>query len=212
MKTIVGLFGQLSDADHAVSALEKAGFTQSDYSVLAQDHLIKRGENGRSGQGDDIRSGEDVSAGEGAGVGAAGGAVVGAVTGLLMGLGALAIPGVGPVIAAGTLATGLASSVAGGAIVGVTAGAATGGLVASLVDMGISDNEANFYAEGVKRGGVLITVQTDETRASKAESILRRFNALEVNTHTEAWQAEGWERFDETISPSKEHSLSRVAI
>lgn len=42
MKTIVGLFGQVSAADQAVYALEEAGFAQSDFSVLAQDHLIKR--------------------------------------------------------------------------------------------------------------------------------------------------------------------------
>lgn len=129
---------------------------------------------------------------------------MGGVTGLLMGLAALAIPGIGPVIAAGTLATVLAGSAA-GAVVGAAAGAVTGGVVAALVDLGIPEDEANFYAEGVKRGGVLVTVQTDEARASTAESILRRSNALEVNTHSESWRAKGWERFDETVSPSEEY-------
>ena len=201
MKTIIGLFGQVSDADNAVYALEKAGFAQSDLSVLVQDRLFEREDRKERRQS----SYEDVDPAEGAGVGVAGGAVVGSVTGLLMNLGALAIPGIGPVIAAGTLATVLAGSAAGGAIVGAVAGAVTGGVVAALVDLGIPENEANVYAEGVKWGGVLVTVQTDEVGASTAESILRRFNALEVNHPSESWRAKGWERFDETGSPSQEY-------
>lgn len=196
MRTIVGLFRNASDADLAVNALRDAGFTNTDISVLARDQAV-------SGYYDTgtYHSSEDVGAAEGAGVGAAGGAVVGGITGLLMGLGALAIPGIGPAIAAGTLATALGSAAAGTAVGAVT-GAVTGGIVAALVDMGVPEEDANFYAEGVKRGGVLVTVQADNTQASTVETIMNRFNAVEVDRHRETWRSGGWSRFDDTDYPS----------
>jgi hypothetical protein len=187
MRTIVGLFRNASDADLAVQALRDAGFTNANISVLARDEVLS--------------DYEDVGPGEGAAVGAAGGAVVGGITGLLMGLGALAIPGIGPAIAAGTIATALGSAAAGTAVGAVT-GAVTGGLVAALVDMGVPEEDANFYAEGVKRGGVLVTVQTDDTQARAVESIMNRFNALEVDRHRETWRSGGWNRFDDADYPS----------
>ncbi len=199
MQTIVGLFRTASDADLAINALRAAGFTNADLSVLARDEVIDEYD-------ETYDDDEDVGAVEGAGVGAAGGAVVGGLTGLLMGIGAIAIPGIGPAIAAGTLATALGSAVAGLAV-GAVAGAVTGGVVAALVDLGIPEEEANFYAEGVKRGGVLVTIQTDNAQAVMAESIMRRYNALEVDTHREAWRARGWNRFDEAVSPSDDYPL-----
>lgn len=195
MRTIVGLFRNASDADLAVDALYDAGFTNADLSVLARDEVV-----GDYGTGT-YRSTEDVDAAEGAGVGAAGGAVVGGITGLLMGLGAIAIPGIGPAIAAGTLATALSSAAAGTAV-GAVAGAVTGGIVAALVDMGVPEEDAHFYAEGVKRGGVLVTVQTADSQASTVESIMNRFNAVEVDRHRETWRSSGWRRFDDTDYPS----------
>ncbi|MFN8455850.1 MAG: general stress protein [Anaerolineae bacterium] len=195
MRTIVGLFRNAHDADMAVNALRNAGFTNTDLSVMARDEVMSDYDM------DAYRSGEDVDAAEGAGVGAVGGAAVGGITGLLMGLGALAIPGIGPVIAAGTLATALGSAAAGTAV-GAVAGAITGGVVAALVDMGIPQEDANFYAEGVKRGGVLVTVQTDESRAATAEDILDRFNAVEVEHERATWRSGGWNRFDDSDYPS----------
>jgi hypothetical protein len=81
-------------------------------------------------------------------------------------------------------------------------GAVTGGVVAALVDMGIPEEDANFYAEGVKRGGVLVTVQTADTQATTVESIMNRFNAVEVDRHRQTWRSSGWSRFDDNDYPS----------
>lgn len=193
MKTVVGLFRNSADAERAVDALEDAGFVEDDFSIVARDNVI---ETDYDYDDDD----EHVDAGEGAAVGAAGGATVGGVTGLLMGLGAIAIPGIGPVLAAGTLATALGSAVAGAGI-GAAAGAVTGGLVGALMDAGVPEEDAHFYAEGVRRGNVLVSVHADDSRASIATGILRQANAIDVNTQRDAWRAEGWERFDETSPP-----------
>ena len=68
--------------------------------------------------------------------------------GLLTGLGLMAIPGVGPVVAAGWLVATLAGAAAGGV---------TGGAVGALTEAGISKDEADVYAEGLRRGGAVVS-------------------------------------------------------
>ena len=95
------------------------------------------------------RDGVDDRA-EGAGKGAGIGATAGGVVGLLTGLGLLAIPGVGPVVAAGWLV-----ATAAGAAVGGTAG----GIIGALTQAGTSEEDAYIYAEGVRRGGTLVSAE-----------------------------------------------------
>jgi hypothetical protein len=77
------------------------------------------------------------------------------------------IPGVGPFHRGGCAGAriGLAgASVATGAL----AGAATGGLVGALTDYGVSESDSHYYESGVRRGGVIVTV--DLTSAGMSES------------------------------------------
>jgi hypothetical protein len=54
-------------------------------------------------------------------------------------------------------------------------------VIGLLKDQGISEEEAEFYAEGVKRGGALVTVQgVSEDRAEKAREILERHRAIDT--------------------------------
>jgi uncharacterized membrane protein len=195
MKTVVGLFEDYRDADRAVSELSSQGFTRSEISIAARDSAIRD----RMVAGE---AGTERAVAESAGAGAVGGSVVGGLAGLLVGIGALAIPGVGPVIAAGTLATTLGSTAVGAGI-----GAAAGGLIGALVGLGIPEEDATFYAEGVKRGGVLVTVQTSDDRASEALSIMRRSNAVDVDTQRNTWTKSGWNgRFDDTLEPDENYT------
>ncbi|MGO4523789.1 hypothetical protein AB4097_02860 [Microvirga sp. 2MCAF35] len=98
-----------------------------------------------------------------AGATAAAGTVAGAGAGLLAGLGTVAVPGFGPVIAAGWIVS---------TLVGAGAGAAVGGLAGALVDAGVGDEEAQNYAEGVRRGGALVTVKVDEAQRDRVVRIL----------------------------------------
>ncbi|MBB3018793.1 putative membrane protein [Microvirga lupini] len=98
-----------------------------------------------------------------AGATAAAGTVAGVGAGLLAGLGTVAIPGFGPVVAAGWIVS---------TLVGAGTGAAVGGLAGALADAGLSNEEAQAYADGVRRGGALVTVKVDETRMDKVVRIL----------------------------------------
>ncbi len=174
-KTVVALFDNLDGAQGAVQQLLEAGFSRDDISVV------------RTNQQGDYTSGNVVEASEhdasGAAAGAGIGAVLGGLAGLLVGLGALAIPGIGPVIAAGPIATTLA---------GAGLGAATGGLVGALADAGVPEPDAGAYAEGVRRGGTLVTVRAGEERVSQATEVLNRFSPVDINQRTGEWETSGY--------------------
>jgi uncharacterized membrane protein len=177
MKTITGLFDTYSDAEAAVYNLERAGIRSDDISIVSNNS------DGRY---------EESNAAEGAGTGAGIGAAVGGTGGLLAGLGLLAIPGVGPVVAAGWLA---ATTV--GAVAGAAVGGATGGLIGALTDSGVPEADAHVYAEGVRRGGTLVTARVDDSRVAAVEAIMRRHNPMDADKLGAEYRASGWTRFDE---------------
>ncbi len=192
LKNVVGLFDNASDAQGALQDLKNAGFSGTDISFVANNSRNEYGDVDTTG-----RSDTGTEAEEGAGFGATGGAVLGGLTGLLVGLGALAIPGIGPVVAAGTLATALGSTAVGAGI-----GAAAGGLVGALVGAGVPEEHANLYAEGVRRGGALITVQAgSDEEADRAADIMDRHDVVDIDRRGEEYRAGGFSRFDENTEP-----------
>jgi hypothetical protein len=176
MKTVSALYDTYSEASSAVNALEAAGIPHSDISVVAN-----------NSDSSHQPSNAAADAGTGAGVGAA----VGGVGGLLTGVGIMAIPGLGPVVAAGWL---VATAV--GAVAGAAAGGTAGGLVGSLTTSNVPESDTNIYAEGVRRGGALVTVKVEEARAAEAKSILQRQKYVDINRRGEAYRQSGWSTFD----------------
>ncbi len=153
------------------------------------------------------RDGVDDRA-EGAGKGAGIGAGLGRAAGLLAGLGLLAIPGLGPVVAAGWLAA---------TAVGAAAGAATGGLVGALTESGVSKEDAPLYAEGVRRGGTLVSARVPDADRSRLDAILNT-SAVNLRDRSTAWQKSGWKTFDPASKPygadevRRERELYRTGI
>ena len=171
-RTVSRLFDSYSQAQAAVEALEQAGFTSSEVSLVSRyrdDNTLADG---------------DMS---NAATGATAGAVIGGGGGLLAALGLIAIPGIGPLVAAGVLAT---------TLVGAAGGSAVGGLIGALTDSGVSEEDAHVYSEGVRRGSSLVTVKTDDARASKADAILNAHKPVDVRQRREAYVAGGWSKYD----------------
>ncbi|MGQ3164897.1 MAG: hypothetical protein ACT6T3_21995, partial [Agrobacterium sp.] len=150
---------------------------------------------------------EESNAAEGAGTGAGIGAVVGGAGGLLTGLGLMAIPGVGPVVAAGWLA-----ATAAGAAAGAVAGGAAGGIIGALTSSGVPERDAHFYAEGVRRGGTLVTAKVDDALAPEAEAILKRSNWVDPTERRAAYEKQGWTHFDETLSPYEADQIEQERL
>jgi hypothetical protein len=184
--TISRLYDRYADAERAVTALESAGIPHSDISIVANnsDNWYTGGKKDRDNDGVDDRA---ESAGKGAGIGAG----IGGVAGLLAGLGMLAIPGLGPVVAAGWLAS---------MAVGAAAGAATGGIIGALTEAGLSEEDAHTYAEGVRRGGTLVTARVPDADRARFESILNH-SSVDIVSRRALWQKSGWQRFDPQSKP-----------
>ena len=179
MATVVGLFDTPSEAAQAGQALVEHGIRHEDISVIA---------------------GDSSSVGEGAASGAVGGGVLGGVLGALVGLGALAIPGIGPVLAAGPLVAAL-GSVGAGAVAGAGVGAVGGGIIGALIGAGVPEDLAHTYAEGLRRGGTLVAVQTNDDNLGAVRELFQRNGAVDVEARSAEWQAAGWRSFDQKTAP-----------
>ena len=198
MATVTRLFDHHDEALAAVSALEAAGVSSTDISIVSNNADNWHAGHKHSGSHDGpLVDGEDHNdVAEGAGKGAATGGVLGAGAGVLAGLGMLAIPGLGPIVAAGWLA-----STAVGAAVGAAAGGAAGGLLGALKDAGHDEQDAHVYAEGVRRGGTLISVRTSDIDEDRIEAILRDRRGWDAATRGDAYRSTGWTNFDPAAQP-----------
>jgi hypothetical protein len=156
-RRITAFFDTYDEAARAVQRLEAARIPDFEISLVSNNFNDAYTHHASQAYGPDGRAHPF------AGATAAAGSVAGAGAGLLAGLGTVAVPGFGPVVAAGWIVS---------TLVGAGAGAAVGGLTGALADAGLSDEEARTYADGVRRGGALVTVKVDEAQMDKVVNIL----------------------------------------
>jgi glutamate 5-kinase len=203
--TISRLYNSYPDAQAAIKRLEAAGVDHGDISVLASnaDGWYKDNQPAKSDTFPDRDlDGKDdrvEAAGPGAGVGAA----LGGTAGVLTGLGLMAIPGVGPIVAAGWLVSTLA---------GAAAGSAAGGVLGALTQAGVGKDEADIYAESLRRGGAVVSSRVPDADASRLQAVLDN-SAVKVADRAALYRKSGWKTFDPTAAPytaeqaKKERSL-----
>jgi hypothetical protein len=162
-KTVIGILENPSAAQQAVDELLKSGFERRDIGVISSDLMREAAT---------------------AATGASKGMAFGALAGMLLSAATMMIPGLGPILVAGPGLTLLG---------GTTLGALAGGIVGALKARGVPEEQANFYAEGVRRGGTLITVnaKTDEL-AQRAVDILKRHGAVDIDQRVADWKRFGW--------------------
>lgn len=77
-----------------------------------------------------------------------------------------------------------------------TTSASTGqeetGFWSSLKEMFMPDDDRATYAEGVSRGGIMISVQAEESQIEQTETVLERNGAVDLNEREAQWRQEGW--------------------
>ncbi len=76
-----------------------------------------------------------------------------------------------------------------------TAGTDTG-FMASLKRMFLPDEDQHTYAEGLRRGGYLLSVNTDEANYNKVLDILDVDGSVDMEERETAWKQEGWKGYD----------------
>jgi hypothetical protein len=189
--TISRLYNNHEDARAAVRTLEDAGVAHGDISILASNadnwYSPDRKVDTYPDRDLDGRDDRAEAAGTGAGIGAA----VGGTAGLLAGLGIMAIPGIGPVVAAGWLVATLA---------GATAGGVTGSVIGALTQAGVGKEEADVYAEGLRRGGAVVSARVPDADGPRLQAVMDRA-AVNVTERSAAYRQAGWKSFDPRATP-----------
>ena len=197
--TISRLYNNYDDARAAVRNLEAAGVGHNDISILASnaDNWYSDDRKDSTYPDRDLDGKDDRA--EAAGTGAGVGAAVGGAAGLLTGLGLMAIPGVGPVVAAGWLVSTLAGAAAGGV---------TGGVLGALTQAGVSKEDAEVYAEGLRRGGAVVSARVADADAVRLQAVMDR-SAVNIGERSAAYRQGGWKSFDPNATPYTADQIRR---
>jgi hypothetical protein len=147
-QTVIGLIEDEKQAQAAIEALLKTGIRREQLGMVS------------------TRIVREAAA---ATAGASTGMLVGGLAGMVLAATALMLPGIGAALVAGPALTLFA---------GTTLGMIAGGLIGGLTAKGVPDADAKMFADGVKRGGTLVTVaaESDEL-AQRALAILREHGA-----------------------------------
>jgi len=141
---VIGVYDNERSAAKAVEDLKATGYTTEEISVITKKAK------------DLYENTQEVkpSTMDGALAGAATGAAIG-IACVIAGLSTILIPGFGAVLAAGPIITTI-----GGAVVGASSGA--GGLKHALMEIGVSDDEAERYSNDAEEGKFLVLLHPKE--------------------------------------------------
>jgi hypothetical protein len=61
---------------------------------------------------------------------------------------------------------------------------------ASLHDLGLPEHDVRAYAEGLRRGGILIAAQVEEGRVARVVDACREYGANGLLAHEAEWRSE----------------------
>ncbi|WP_377809796.1 YsnF/AvaK domain-containing protein [Azospirillum sp. A29] len=208
-KTIVALYDHRSDAETASRDLQAAGFESSVIEILSHSDLSS------GGWGDRDLSGSPTGTAAGS---LTGDSSIGAASGMArtdLSTGYVSSPNTVPGTGSGLgtesglgAGTGMGTMGAGG----VMTGSGTGGMLTRLAGWGIPNQDAQVYAEGVRRGGSLLKLRLEEEDVDRAMDVLERGNVVDVEERGSAYRETGWTGYDETAAYYDEQSAEEERV
>ena len=66
------------------------------------------------------------------------------------------------------------------------------GFLESIADFFFPDEDRSTYAEGVRRGGCLLTAQVPDSLEDQATAVLECYDPVDVDERAESWRQSGW--------------------
>ena len=163
---VVSLFPDQTSAERGIDGLLATGIAQAAIGIALTDRREERTVASQLS----AHPNTSAAAEETVKYGAVGGAI-----GLLAGLAALAVPGFGPILAAGPLAMALST------IGGAATGAVSAGMGAGLQALNISDGDQKIYADALRQGGVIVTVDAGDGETTGIMTVLRDNGATQID-------------------------------
>jgi uncharacterized protein (TIGR02271 family) len=98
-----------------------------------------------------------------------------------------------------------------------TSGTQDTGLWASIKDLFVPDEDRYAYAEGMRRGGTVVSAQVEENMLDDAMSILEADGAVDLDSREAEWRQSGWTGYqagaatDTTVASSPSNTGLGVA-
>src|SRR5215216_3162731 len=68
----------------------------------------------------------------------------------------------------------------------------------SLADLFMPDEDRYTYAEGLRRGGYVLSVNVTDAQYDKALDILDDEGTIDIDERAQAWRSEGWTGWDQS--------------
>jgi uncharacterized protein (TIGR02271 family) len=84
----------------------------------------------------------------------------------------------------------------------------SGGFLEALKDMFMPDGDRQAYAEGLNRGGYLLTVTADQDNYEQVLEILDEEGTVDMNERESSWRSEGWNGNDQSADTPAASSSS----
>ncbi|HET9479432.1 MAG TPA: hypothetical protein VFO72_08810 [Pyrinomonadaceae bacterium] len=177
MEAVSGVFESRQDAQNAINELRRIGIADNRIGLVTP-----------GTDGDELEAGLPVTdterPGMGKAMGAAVGGAMGAAGGATLGLAVatLAVPGIGPLLAFGMVGAALLG------VVGATAGSAVGDQVEEELGEGIPHEDIFVYEDALRHGrSVLVVYADNDDQADKAEDVLDRHGAIDLDELRQHW-------------------------
>lgn len=76
-----------------------------------------------------------------------------------------------------------------------------------MVGFDVHHEDLPYYHEGLRRGGTLLTVKTDENREQEVAGIFADHNAVDIDTRAMEWKNAGWTPDEQIAIPVVEEKL-----
>ena len=91
---------------------------------------------------------------------------------------------------------------------GAAVGGTAGGIIGALTKAGTSEEDAFIYAEGVRRGGTLVSARVADADRARYEAVLDR-TSVNIRDRGAAWRKAGWQNFDPKAAPYTADQIRR---
>jgi hypothetical protein len=193
MRTILGIFTDQDDANHAIDDLQDAGYDPRDVSIISRKRTDGVTDTG-------------ATVAEGTAAGATTGAVAGGIAGLLS---AYVLPGLGAFFIGGPIAAALGlTGAAALAVSGAATGAAAGGILGALTGLGLSTEDAQKYEARINDGDILVAVPADAGEVAEVKRMLVAHGAEDIQTTSRSfngYETTADEVADEEMEEYKTH-------
>lgn len=184
MKNFIGgLFKSKKTTNRAYWALQSAGIDEENIMILER----KRRKIRESGPIRDVAIAALIGAVIGAGIAS--------ILGYMIGQGTIVVPAFRPDF------TSLPSFVIEAYILFLAQGAVTGAILGVAVQLALTRRKPAFTRFGIKRGGMVLAVNTTEGQKKDAKRVMEEAGAVDLADLSEKWNYDVWSNFKQIQPP-----------